>query len=826
MHDYNAYARTYWWSIAALGYGLLAHALYTVAGLPVASIVQIALAAIFVGIVAFFPVKIPGTTLSVAAGEIFIFLALLIFGVEAALIAAAFEGAIGALRTSKRWTSWYGTPAMAAIAVSISGTAFVAARVAVEQRGMLSGAIYLIMLTVFAVMYYALSNLLPSVLLALKRKEPLDVIALFKDRSLMAVAHVFSATIAGLLYYAGAKFGIWVAFAASPTIVLSLASAHFLIGGAEAERRAQAVLLAAAKEESERARTHAAELERSQARFHGAFTNAAIGMTLVSIDGRILQANPAVCRTLDLNEQMLLGKSLGGFMSAEDFALLLDDISKISAGSDATIQRELACIDRHGESIGVAFSVAKFGSGEGEPELIVQMQDIRERKRAEAKLLEFAFYDTLTGIPNRMYFRDQLAKAVARVRRDEKDRFALMFLDFDRFKSVNDSLGHGAGDELLVGFASRIKGVVRGTDTVARLGGDEFAVLVEKVTNDERVIDLAKRIQDTFRTPFLIGGTSITSSASIGIAFGSNRYESPDEVIRDADLAMYKAKASGKANYAIFDSSLHDRAAAELQLENELRRAIEFGELRVHYQPQFDLGSRALYGHEALVRWAHPQRGLLYPAHFLPVANETGLVVSLGNWVIGQVCRQMRQWRANPQSASLRISINISGREIRQENFASRLLDELRANEVPAALVNIELSERALIDGHKASSSTLGELRAAGVSIIVDDFGTGFSSLSHLTDLPIDGIKIDPAFVRQAAETMEAKEIVRAIASLGRALGKRVHVQGIETEAQWRDLQDFGCDVGQGNLCWPPDLAEEITHEMSGSRLIRGFRQF
>ena len=825
MYDYNAYARTYWWTVAAIGYGILAYSLYVVAALPFPSIIQIALAAVFVGIVAFFPVRMPGTTLSVAAGEIFIFLALLMFGVEAAVIAAATEGAIGALRMSKRWTSWYGTPAMATIAVSVSGLGFVASRVALEQRGMLSGGAYLMLLTLFAVAYYALSNALPSVLLALKRKDRLDVVALFKNHNWMAVAHVFSATIAGLLYYAGAKFGIWVAFAASPTIVLSLSSAHFLFGRAEAERRAQSLLLAIAKEESQRATMHAAELERSQARFHGAFTNAAIGMALVSANGTISQVNPAVSKMLGYHESELLGNTLATFMPADEFALLLNDIGKISESATTSAQREFLCIDKCGESIGVAFTVAPFGDGTKDPDLIVQMQDIRERKSAEAKLLQIAFHDTLTGIPNRMYFRDQLTKTLARAKRDGNARFALMFLDFDRFKAVNDSLGHGAGDELLIGFAMRIKAVVRGTDTVARLGGDEFAVLVENVTNDERVIDLAKRIQDTFRAPFQIAGNAITSSASIGIAFADGSYESPDEVIRDADLAMYKAKTAGKARYAIFDLSLHERAATELQLENELRRAIELGELRIYYQPQYAFDDRTLWGYEALVRWAHPQRGLLYPGTFLPIAEETGLVIPLGKWVIENVCRQMSSWRTTPQGQALRVSINISGREMRQENFARLLVGQLGEYEIPAKLFNIELNERTLVECHKLSAFALAELRAAGISIDIDDFGTGFSSLSHLSNLPIDGIKIDQAFVQQAAESNEAKEIVRAIISLGCALGKRVHAQGIETEAQWQVMKELGCNVGQGNMCSLPITADDVRQLISNNSSLDNFRR-
>ncbi len=824
MHDYNKAAKTYWWMIAVIGYSLLVFALFTVSSMPQTTILQVITATAFVCAAAFFPVSIPNSKLSVASGEIFIFLALLQFGLEAAVIVAAFEAGIASFRTSKRWTSWYGSPAMAVLATAASGYVFFAISSLLEISGTLVGASMMVLLTVVAILYCALTNLIPSLLISLKRNERLDVVALLKDRTWMALAHVGSAAFAGLLYYAGTALGVWVLFAAAPSIVLTLASFHFMFARTEVERIAQSTLLDAAKDESKRAKSYMTEIEQGKARFHGAFTNAAIGMMLVSRAGKIQEANPAVSKMLGYYESELLGSSLSQYMNAEDYSLLIYEIGELPDIGEAKLMRELSCTNKNGQSIGVAFSVANFGDGVNDADLIVQMQDIRERKEAEAKLVQIAFHDALTGLPNRVYFRDQLAKALARFKRDPNARFALMFLDFDRFKSVNDSLGHGAGDELLIGFAQRINGVIRSSDTVARLGGDEFAVLVQEFENEDRVVGLAQRIQDSFLEPFRIEGTNITSSASIGIAFGSDRYTTPDEVIRDADLAMYKAKMLGKAQYAVFDVSLHDRAAAELQLENELRRAIDKGEMRIHYQPQFNLSDRTLCGYEALVRWAHPKRGLLYPPTFLPIAEETGLIVPLGKWVVQQVCEQMRRWQSSPQGESLRMAINVSGRELRHENFASFLIEQLATNDIPASLFSIDLSERALIEGHKSAKTTLAQLSKAGILINIDDFGTGFSSLNNLANLPIAGINIDGTIVQRAADSTDAKEIIRAITSLGRALGKRVHAHGIETESQWRVMQELGCDAGQGNLCSQPVSAEDINQLMLNTRLIRSVR--
>jgi diguanylate cyclase (GGDEF)-like protein/PAS domain S-box-containing protein len=822
MHEYNIQARAYWWTVFGIGCVLLAMALWSVIQLPLPSVIQIALVGAAAGVVGFFPLTIPRTKIAIAAGEIFIFLLLLLFGVEAALLVAAIEAFVASRRSSKRWTSWFGSPAFAAISVFVAGSFFVVVKASLISAGWWNSASLLLVLTAFAVLYFLISAALPSILLALKNSTPLSPVSWYKGVAWIAVANVGCAAIAALLYEAARQFGMIVLLSAVPFIVMLFGSTYLIFERTRAHEKTQNALLDAANRETEMAQQHAGALAKSEKRFHGAFSNAAIGMALVSSNGAILQVNPAVCKMLGYREDELMGGAIGAFMQARDFSALLNDIETVYAGKQAGVQREIDCIGKDGVRFGVAFNVSVFAEGAGGvPDLIVQMQDIRARKQAEAKLMHIAFHDTLTGLPNRAYFREQLSRVIARAKRTTDTQYALMFLDFDRFKAVNDSLGHAAGDELLIGFATRIKSVLRPTDTVARLGGDEFAVLVEDLRDDSGVIELAKRLQDTFRAPFRIQGTNITSSASIGIAFGADRYDTPDDIIRDADLAMYKAKAAGKAQYAVFDSSLYDRATAELQLENELRRAIEVGELRLHYQPQYSLRDRSLRGYEALVRWAHPTRGLLYPQSFLPIAEETGLIVPLGKWVLEEVCAQLKKMRQTEQGANLRMTINVSSRELRQQNFATAVLTSLSNAGVPAKVLSIELSERALIEGSTSALESLTTLRSAGVTFCIDDFGTGFSSLSHLANLPVDVIKIDRGFVHQAEQTMEAKEIVRAITSLGRALGKSVHVQGVETEAQWRVLVELGCDIAQGNVCSPPITATELNQMMASSRVLR-----
>jgi diguanylate cyclase (GGDEF)-like protein/PAS domain S-box-containing protein len=826
MHDYNRRARIYWFVITAIGYVLLAYSAYAIASFEKSALLQILIGACLTSFVSFFPVHVPRAKIAVVGGEIFIFLTLLLFGVEAAVLVAAVDGFVGAKRSSKRWTSWYSTPAMAAITMTVTGALFILLKAALQFFGILNAASLLLALTLFSVLYYFGSFVLPSTLIALKREEPIAPMLWLKNLSWIAIAYVCSAAIAALLYEVALKYGVVVLVAAIPIIVMFLMSAHFIFDRSKAVEETQAKLLEMAKRESTIAIEHAVELKISEERFHSAFTNAAIGMTLVDQSGNILQVNQAACRLFGYEERELVGSALRALLPTEDVTLLLKDIAALHDGGKSPAQRELHCFNKAGDRLSVAFNVSYFQKAASYPaDVIVQIQDISDRKKIEESLLHIAYHDALTGLPNRVYFRAQLAKAIARLKRNPSAQFAVMFLDFDRFKSVNDSLGHSAGDQLLIAFSKRIQAALRPADMVARLGGDEFAVLVEDMQSNNSALELAKRLQEMFLEPFRTNDTDITSSASIGICYSAARHETPDDVIRDADLAMYKAKASGKAQHAVFDLSLHDRATADLQLENELRRAIAVGELRLHYQPQHLFSDRSLYGYEALIRWAHPKRGLLYPATFLGVAQETGLIFPIGRWVITEACKQMRRWRDNDRESGnaqmLHMSVNISSHEFNQPNFVRFVINTLEEAQVPAELLTIELTESALMDGAKGGVAALNALRAAGIKISIDDFGTGYSSLSYLATLPIDSLKIDQSFINQMTETPESKEIVRAIATLGSALGKSVFAEGVETEAQWRALVELGCDYGQGNLCSPAISADEIAQRISGSRLIR-----
>jgi diguanylate cyclase (GGDEF)-like protein len=426
----------------------------------------------------------------------------------------------------------------------------------------------------------------------------------------------------------------------------------------------------------------------------------------------------------------------------------------------------------------------------------------REAALAERHLGELqhmAFHDALTGLPNRRRFMEVLDSAVLRHRADPGHRYAVMFLDFDRFKLVNDSLGHGAGDELLVQLARRLQSHVRPADVVARLGGDEFAILAERIEHDHDAVQLAERLMAALREPFTIEGVQVTSSASIGITFSSFGYTVAADVLRDADTAMYKAKTGGKAGWAVFDASLHTAVSRRLRLEGELRHAVEAGELRVVYQPLIELATGRLQGFEALVRWQHPDEGLLSPSAFLPIAEETGLMDRLSDFVIHCACRQLRQWQTHPGAdEALTVSVNVSAQDLAHASFASRVAQALVESGCPAHTLTLELTENILMSQLSGALATLAQLRQLGVRLAVDDFGTGYSSLSQLARLPVDSLKIDKSFVAQLAHGSDDAEVVRAIIQLGQALRKSIVAEGIETEAQAQLLRELGCTLGQG----------------------------
>jgi diguanylate cyclase (GGDEF)-like protein/PAS domain S-box-containing protein len=450
------------------------------------------------------------------------------------------------------------------------------------------------------------------------------------------------------------------------------------------------------------------------------------------------------------------------------------------------------------------------------------LADALERQAIEDDIRHRALHDDLTGLPNRALFLDRLEHALANLRR-HRAMAAILFLDLDHFKLVNDSLGHHVGDELLAAVAPRLSQAVRAADTVARFGGDEFGILFEDIADERDATHMAERVAAAFSTPFVLGGSEHFVSASIGIALARGG-ELPQDLVRDADAAMYRAKERGRARYELFDEVMRGRAIARLTVENDLRRALERDELRLEYQPMVSLTDGSVRSVEALVRWEHPDRGRVMPSEFLPIAEGNGLIEPIGRWVLEQACRQAGHWYlARPDEAPVGIAVNLSALQIARAELPELVLSSLHSSGVDPACLSLEIKESAMLGGFDALHEALDALKALGVRLVLDDFGMGYSSLTYLSRLPVDAVKVDRSFVDGLGADGRDTAITDAIIAMGRALSLEVIAEGVETEVQAETLLRLGCRVAQGyHFCRPVPAAtiSEMLH--AGVRLAAG----
>ncbi|NKB18847.1 MAG: EAL domain-containing protein [Pseudanabaena sp. CRU_2_10] len=445
-------------------------------------------------------------------------------------------------------------------------------------------------------------------------------------------------------------------------------------------------------------------------------------------------------------------------------------------------------------------------------------REITERQIAEELLVYNALHDPLTGLPNRVLFVDRAEMLLKKAKRNPNYTFALLFLDFDRFKLINDSLGHLVGDQLLIAISQLLQDSVRMSDTIARLGGDEFTILLDDIHDISEPSKVAERIQEALKAPLLVEGFTVFTSVSIGIAISSVEYVSSSELLRDADIAMYRAKEKG-ACHEIFNPGMHAEMRHRLQIENDLRRAIEQKEFLVYYQPIISLQTGELVGFEALIRWQHPERGLVPPIQFIPVAEDTGLIVAIGEWVMQEACRQLHTWQKQyPSSKSLKIAVNLASKEIGSPDLLGKIDRILAATGLDASSLRIEITESMLMEYGEATNNLLLEIQARKIRLSIDDFGQGYSSLSYLHRLPVDTLKIDRAFVSQMHLKGENFEIVRTIATLAHTLGMDIVAEGVETLEQFATLRDLGCEFAQGYLFAPPLNAQAASDTIANHR--------
>jgi diguanylate cyclase (GGDEF)-like protein len=446
-----------------------------------------------------------------------------------------------------------------------------------------------------------------------------------------------------------------------------------------------------------------------------------------------------------------------------------------------------------------------------------------ERARIADEMLWRALHDPLTELPNRALFVDRLSHAIAGCERSGR-AVAVMFLDLDHFKFVNDSLGHTAGDELLRGVAARLAGCMREHDTVARFGGDEFLLICEDLGAGEEAAEIAERVIAAVAQPIQLAGNEHVVTVSLGISVAAGAHRHPEDLIREADAAMYEAKERGRNGFAVYDEAMRARASRRLNVEHQLRRAIEGGELRLSYQPVFSLPERQVVGVEALVRWQHPELGLIMPDDFMTVAEQSGLIIPLGGWVLHEAISQAAAWRRLFPRRHLPVSVNLSPREFTDRELYRKVRDLLEDHGVPAEMIELEITESVLMDPAQTSLESLRALREMGVRIVLDDFGTGYSSLSYVKHFPIDGLKIDRGFVREMVAASADASIVEAVVSMARGLGLGVVAEGVETVEQAELLEDLGCVRCQG-FSFAPAVTAQRVEQLLAAEIVKDVRR-
>ena len=547
---------------------------------------------------------------------------------------------------------------------------------------------------------------------------------------------------------------------------------------------------------------------KSEARFRALVQNSSDAILLLDREAVVTYQSPSSERMFGYPAGALVGRSVEDLCHPDDLLRAQSGLLDVLASPGVSRRLELRLRRRAGGWLDAEAVVNNLQSDPNVRATVVTVRDVSERKQFEMQLTHQAFHDELTGLANRALFIDRVAHALGRRERDGTT-LAVLLLDLDDFKTVNDGLGHAAGDSMLTAVAERLATLVRPGDTTARLGGDEFAMALVDLPHEEAAINAVERIISVLAQPLDIEGKEVFVQASIGLAFAGEGPVTPEEVLRNADAAMYVVKTDGKGRYAIFQPHMHAAALHRLDLRADLQRALDHDEFALHYQPIVSMATGSVVGVEALVRWRHPQRGLVPPDAFIPLAEETGLVVPLGFWVLERACRQVVEW--SDESPGLSVSINVSQRQLRREEFGAEVGQVLASTGIDPSRIALEITESAIMADVETTIERLQALKTLGVRLAVDDFGTGYSSFSWLRQLPVDVLKIDKEFVDELGRREEGGFLVAAIIDLAHNLGLRTVAEGIERPTQLARLRDMHCDLGQGFHVGKPMPPEDVV---------------
>ena len=540
-----------------------------------------------------------------------------------------------------------------------------------------------------------------------------------------------------------------------------------------------------------------AELAESEERFRLSFRQTAVGLAHLAPDGRLLRTNEKFQRVLGYSESELLALTLQDITHPDDIE---DDLAmgqKVLAGEIKDYSREKRYLRRDGDYMWGQVTVSAMLDSRGKMRFIAAIEDISARKTVEQEMRHLASHDTLTDLPNRSLLMDRLSQAIHQARRSGKS-VAVLFIDLDRFKNINDSLGHDIGDQVIIEAARRLSASVRAGDTVARLGGDEFVVVLNEIGWRDDVVTVSRKILDAVAEPMLLCGHELYLSSSIGVSLYAQDGQDSTTLLKNADAAMYQAKQDGKGRYKFYVDAMSKGAMDYLRMEGALRRALERKEFVLAYQPQVDIATRRIVGFEALIRWQPPGQPMIYPDKFISIAEETGLIIPIGEWVLETACRQITAWRQAGLGEDIKMSVNLSASQFRQDDIVDRIRRTLDSTGCDAAQLVLEITESVVMEAPEATVDILRQLSAMGVRLAIDDFGTGYSSLSYLKRFPIHTLKIDRSFIRDIIVDNDDAEIVKAVIALAHAMNRNIVAEGVEDRRQLDFLARLGCDQAQG----------------------------